>query len=566
MKFVGFQLAHYLNDQKVKNNVNTLLKYLAFLVTVVIIYAVVFRYIMIYVEGESHSWVTGFYWTLTVMSTLGFGDITFESDIGRIFSMIVLLSGIVLLLIVLPFAFIRHFYAPFLESRLLRKTPKQVPSYTKDHIIFCSYDSIAQVLIRKLDNENIPYYILEDDPATAATRYQDGLPVVFVSPDEEENFHSLNLDTCRMVLVNREDTENTKFILGIHDVEPNVPIIALANEDDSVDILQLSGANHVLPIKRWLGEQLANRVSSIRPVTYPVGKYKDLVIAEFPVHHTSLAGKTVRESALRQTAGVSVIGMWERGRLQPVHADTLLTNANILVLIGKERQLSAFDTMIDSDDMVDAPVVIIGGGRVGMAAIESMSKRDIAVNLVERDKKLCKKLSPVCNGVYNGDAADYDLLIEAGIKEAPSVLLTTNDDSMNIFLASYCRQLNQDIRIVSRITSERNIEIIHKAGADFVLSYASLGAEAIYSIMKGQELIVLSERVKMFLLATPPSLFGKTLVESEIGAKSGLTVIAIQRGDEVTTTIDGGTVIEPETSLLLLGDSEQRKVFERLYV
>jgi hypothetical protein len=58
--------------------------------------------LMLY-EGRQYSWVTGFYWTLTTMSTLGFGDITFHSDAGRLFSVVVLLSGIVFLLVMLPF-------------------------------------------------------------------------------------------------------------------------------------------------------------------------------------------------------------------------------------------------------------------------------------------------------------------------------------------------------------------------------------------------------------------------------------------------------------------------------
>ena len=52
------------------------------------------------------------------MTTLGFGDITFTSDIGRLFSIVVLLSGVVFLLVMLPFLFIRLFYAPWLEARV----------------------------------------------------------------------------------------------------------------------------------------------------------------------------------------------------------------------------------------------------------------------------------------------------------------------------------------------------------------------------------------------------------------------------------------------------------------
>ena len=92
MKFVGSQLAYYLRDRDIKRNSKVLLRYLALLGIVILIHSIFFHIIMAKVEGQDHSWVTGFYWTLTVMSTLGFGDIIFESDIGRIFSIVVLLS------------------------------------------------------------------------------------------------------------------------------------------------------------------------------------------------------------------------------------------------------------------------------------------------------------------------------------------------------------------------------------------------------------------------------------------------------------------------------------------
>ena len=90
-----------------------------------------FHVIKVRVEGEQHSWITGFYWTLVVMTTLGFGDITFTSDIGRLFSIVVLLSGVVLLLVMLPFMFISLFYAPWLEARVRLRAPREVPEGTQ---------------------------------------------------------------------------------------------------------------------------------------------------------------------------------------------------------------------------------------------------------------------------------------------------------------------------------------------------------------------------------------------------------------------------------------------------
>ena len=130
MKFLISQLAFITADHEQRANLRSLLKYFAFLAVLVATFAVLFHVIKANVEGEQHSWITGLYWTLVVMSTLGFGDITFTSDIGRAFSIVVLLSGVVFLLVMLPFLFIRLFYAPWLEARVRLSAPRSVPPDT----------------------------------------------------------------------------------------------------------------------------------------------------------------------------------------------------------------------------------------------------------------------------------------------------------------------------------------------------------------------------------------------------------------------------------------------------
>ena len=107
MKFIPSQLAYLTADREARSNLRALAKYLAFLLALVSVYAIIFHVIKLEVEHERHSWVTGLYWTLVVMTTLGFGDITFSSDTGRVFSIVVLLSGVVFLLVMLPVLFIR---------------------------------------------------------------------------------------------------------------------------------------------------------------------------------------------------------------------------------------------------------------------------------------------------------------------------------------------------------------------------------------------------------------------------------------------------------------------------
>ena len=102
------------------------MQFMATLIAMVTVYSVLFHYLMAW-EGREYSWITGVYWTLTVMSTLGFGDITFHTDLGLLFSIIVLLSGMVFMLTLLPFTFIQFFYAPWMEAQAEARAPRQLP-------------------------------------------------------------------------------------------------------------------------------------------------------------------------------------------------------------------------------------------------------------------------------------------------------------------------------------------------------------------------------------------------------------------------------------------------------
>jgi K+/H+ antiporter YhaU regulatory subunit KhtT len=78
-------------------------------------------------------------------------------------------------------------------------------------------------------------------------------------------------------------------------------------------------------------------------------------------------------------------------------------------------------------------------------------------------------------------------------------------------------------------------------------------------------LIVLGEGVNLFSMPLPRPFYGKTLAETEIGARTGLTVIALQRDEETTTHLTASTVLTPDTHLLMLGDTQQRRDFITLF-
>ncbi len=174
MKFFTSQLAFFFGTAPTRRNIRLLLRFLYALTSLVVLYSVLFHVIMLY-EGQRHTWVTAFYWTLTVMSTLGFGDITFQSDLGRAFSIIVLLSGMVSLLMLLPFTFIEFFYAPWMRAQSEARARRRLPESFSGHVILTNLDPVSIALIDRLKRYGYPVRFAGGGIAGGAAALRSGL-------------------------------------------------------------------------------------------------------------------------------------------------------------------------------------------------------------------------------------------------------------------------------------------------------------------------------------------------------------------------------------------------------
>ncbi|MBR9978612.1 MAG: potassium channel protein [Bacteroidetes bacterium] len=543
MKFLPSQLAYFLQNKTTRRNIRALARFLLVLSLLVITYSVVFHYLMA-AEGAEHSWITGFYWTLTVMSTLGFGDITFHSDMGRAFSIIVLFSGIIFLLILLPFTFIQFFYAPWLEARTRSHAPRYLPADSSGHVLLTFSDPVGMSLIEKLRSYQTPYALLVEDLKTALDLHEAGIRVVLGDRDDPETYRKLQIDKAALVVANGSDESNTNIVYTVRELNPDIPVISLADSPNSVDIMALAGSTFTLQLREMLGKALARRTVGGETQANIIGRFDELVIAETPVNGTHLVGMTLGKSRLREMSGVNVVGVWDRGVFQSPRRETAITNSTVLVLAGTEAQLARFDKHVPATASSSPYIIILGGGRVGRHVAAALRERGLDHVIIERNPAEIRDDSPY----VLGSAADLGVLQQAGIERATSVVITTQSDDTNIYLTIYCRHLRPDVHIISRTTMDRNISTLHRAGADLVLSYASLGSNAIINYLQHSRIMMLAEGLDILRIPVPSSLQGKTLQESNIRAKTECSVIVLRHNDN--------TIINPEPKTALLRDME----------
>jgi Trk K+ transport system NAD-binding subunit len=557
MKYLTSLLLHFYHDQSSRASLRSLLRFLIALAALITVFSVLFHFIMAY-EGRQESWITGFYWTLTVMSTLGFGDITFQSDLGRVFSTVVLFSGIIFLLVLLPFTFIESFYAPWLKAQQAARAPKELPEDTENHVIIIHHDAITDLLIRKLDKYQYAYVLLVSDLTEALRLHDQGYSVVRGDPDLPETYRLLRVERAALLAATANDRLNTNVAFTVQDVSAVTPIIATASSPASVDILQLAGCDHVLQLAKMLGEALARRVAGGPSTVHVVGRFGDLLIAEAGARQSSLVDKTLRESELRRRTGVTVLGSWDRGVFQSAEPDMRVEEKMVLVLAGTAAQLARYEAIVyEGVQAEDGPVVIIGGGRVGRAAGEFLKQQGIETCIVEQQ---VERIRPGERYVH-GDAAEREVLEAAGIAGAQAVLVTTHDDDTNIYLTVYIRRLRPNVQIVSRARLARNVSTLYRAGADFVLSYASMGSDAIINLLQRSNILMVSEGLDAFAVQTPAFLVGKTLAETDIYRSTGCTVVALAINGETEINPDPQRPLPADAEMILIGTVEAQAKF-----
>ena len=558
MKALVAVVTAFMDNRSSRSNFKTLVRLLLVLLSLIVAYSVLFHFLMAR-EGRDYSWVTGFYWTLTVMTTLGFGDITFHGDLGRFFSIVVLLSGVMFLLVILPFTFIEFFYAPWMRAQAAARTPRELPVDTAGHVILTAWDPVARALVPLLRKYGHPFVILCPNNTEALELYQQELPVAVGDLDDPVTYRRMRLRRAAMLVASRSDVLNTNITFTARELAESVPIIASANSDASRDVLELAGATHVLRIDQTMGLALARRVIGRDCAAHVIGETKGLQIAEANAAGTELEGLTIAASRIRALTGVNVIGVWDHGRLRTVDPDTVIQRQTVLVLAGTAPQIESYNSAFSRKTSTQSHVVIIGGGRVGRITSTALRAAGLSTCIIE---KVPERVANHPEAVI-GDATHIDVLKAAHTREADTIIITSHDDDLNISLTIFFRRLRDSFQIISRCTNEQNVRTLHRAGADLVLSSASMGANTIFNMIRKSDNLLLAEGVFIFPSPVPASMAGRAIADCAVRTETGCTIIAVEQNGQRIVNPAPDVVLPRGGTLVLIGTLEAEEKFLR---
>lgn len=253
---------------------------------------------------EGWSLFDGLYMTVITLATIGYGEVRVLSQEGRIFTMALIVIGVIMfgyLVSNLTRALIENEIAAALGRRRLYRDISQLTN----HFILCGAGRVGARIVDELRKKGVDFVVIERDEATAETLLQEGILVLMGDATSETVLEGARIRQARtLITAASTDAENVYISLTARGMNPNLYIVARANDLPAERQLRRAGANKVVsPVligsHRMAQAALSPAVADFIELT-TMTESLDLFFDQVPVAAGSaLSGVRLRDSGIR---------------------------------------------------------------------------------------------------------------------------------------------------------------------------------------------------------------------------------------------------------------------------
>ncbi|MEP7013059.1 MAG: NAD-binding protein [Acidobacteriota bacterium] len=505
-------------------------------------------------EGQPRGFWDSLSWAAETLTTTGYGaDSRWHHPAMVIFVALVQFVGVFLVFMIFPVYLI-----PVLEERFQARLPRRLDKPLEGHVVVYRYGPAVESLLGELAAAGIDSLVLEPDEAHARALFEAGRKVLHLGLGEG-GLAAANLGKSRALIANGTDAENATVILAARQSGYTGPVLAIVEEPFHRRPIMLAGATATFTPRHILGAALAARASArIDPRVAGLHELgRQLEVVEMQIGAESpLVGQTLETAEVRTQTGVTVLGQWIDGKLvAPPPPNMQLVAQGILVVIGPAPGLDRLTALARGPVALrrKGPFLIAGYGEVGRKVAELLRDAGEEVHVVDREPG---------SGVDEvGSLLDPKLLDRLDVKNAQAVVLALSSDSATLFATVILKDLAPEVPVIARVNEAENVERIRRAGAYFSLSISQVSGQMLARKLLGQEAVALDPRLEI-LKVPADGLGGLRPGDLSIRERTGCTVVAVERGEDVLVEFDAAFRFAPSDGVYVFGTTQDVRRFE----
>jgi len=293
-----------------------------------------------------------FYMTVITLSTVGFKEVNELSPDGKVFTIILIISGTSTIAYTLS-RLLQFTLEGQLRRILGRKKLESRISKLRNHYIICGYGRIGHLICREFQSRPMPFVVVEKDPHHVERLAREGYMFVEGDATDDETLQAAGIDHAKgLITAVTSDTDNVYITLTARGLNPKLFILARAGEEGSEKKLMRAGASKVISPYTIGASRMAQAILRPSVVDFieiaTASEHLELQIEEITVTtHSELAGKTLINSGVRQTMGIIIVGIKQTdGQMvfNPPPSQVIEPNA-VLIILGERTAISQLETI-----------------------------------------------------------------------------------------------------------------------------------------------------------------------------------------------------------------------------
>ena len=261
----------------------------------------------------------------------------------------------------------------------------------------------------------------------------------------------------------------------------------------------------------------------------------------------------------------------------PKKNDDIKINDKIYVLINSSQMSDTLEAF-GHDEKISKKILIVGGGNIGFNLAKNLEESldSVRVKIIEKNKERSEYLASELNNtiVINGDALDEEVLVEANLEEAETVLALTNDDEDNLMVSVLVEKFAKDEKDTN---DKRTMALINKPNYSLlqnslkiddlidprlntvssILKHVHKGTiETAYTIMNGEYEVIEAEIIET------SELINKELKNSNLPEE--IRIGAVLRNNKVIIP-RSNFVFQKEDKIVFLAKKDSISVVENIF-
>jgi voltage-gated potassium channel len=303
---------------------------------------------------EKWSFLDAAYMTTITLSSVGFGEIYPLSEKSRLFTICLIVMGIVTIGYIVN-RFTEALIQGYFQEGIKLRQQQQSISSLQEHYILCGFGRTGRHIAHELELEGVAFVIIDSSLEQIEAARQMGYTVLQGDATLDEYLTIAKIDTALCLIAALDsDAENLYTVLSAKTLNPEIRAIARASTEEAVKKLQRAGADAVVSPYITGGKRLA--AAALRPEVMDfvdgilTGAERSYYLEEFKIkdNNCPFLGQTLSEARLRSQSGALVLAIRraDGNLIAGPTGDTRIMPQDSFICMGTEEQLRLLNRLL----------------------------------------------------------------------------------------------------------------------------------------------------------------------------------------------------------------------------